>query len=268
MTLKSKLKYPCMIVRGTIPPLGNTFLLAIAAAALPLNPYPAEEAKPASAPVSAADVRAARRVREQFLADPYRPGYHFCVPDDVAEQGAFDPNGAFYHNGRYHLMYLYNRNGGIFGPPFGPSMVQPSPDAGCAWGHVSSQDLVHWRHHPDAIGPGQGDEGCFSGGAFVDDDGTAYTNAKELCFDATRSGVEGRKVVEHLPLELKPGEPLKLRVFVDKSVVEIYANDRQAICRMVYPSRPNSLGVALFANGGQAKFNSVKAWEMAPSNPY
>src|ERR1019366_5408872 len=35
-------------------------------------------------------------------------------------------------------------------------------------------DLVHWRHHPDSIGPGHGDEGCFSGGAFVDDDGTVY----------------------------------------------------------------------------------------------
>ncbi len=54
-------------------------------------------------------------------------------------------------------MYLYNRNG-----------------VGFCWGHISSKDLVHWRHHPDAIGPGDGDEGCFSGGGFVDDDGTAY----------------------------------------------------------------------------------------------
>ena len=68
-----------------------------------------------------------------------------------------DPNGAFFHDGRYHLMYLYNRTG-----------------VGFSWGHISSQDLVHWRHHPDAIGPGGGDEGCFSGGAYVDSDGTAY----------------------------------------------------------------------------------------------
>ena len=100
-------------------------------------------------------VRSARLLRERLLADPYRPGYHFCVPEDMGEPG--DPNGAFYHNGRYHLMYLYNRNG-----------------SGFCWGHISSHDLVHWRHHPDAIGPGHGDEGCFSGGAFVDDNGTAY----------------------------------------------------------------------------------------------
>jgi beta-fructofuranosidase len=92
--------------------------------------------------------------------------------------------------------------------------------------------------------------------------------AKELVFDATHSGGDGRKVVERAPFALKAGEPLKLRVFVDKSVVEIYANDRQAIGRRVYPVRNDSLGVSLFANGGTAQVKAVKAWEMMPSNPY
>jgi beta-fructofuranosidase len=87
-------------------------------------------------------------------------------------------------------------------------------------------------------------------------------------FDSTKSGVDGRRTVERAPLKLKDGESLRLRVFVDKSVVEIYANDRQAICRRVYPGRDDSLGVVLFANGGEAEFSSVKAWEMMPSNPY
>ena len=106
-------------------------------------------------PVAEEVVRSARLLRERFLADPHRPGYHYCVPEDMGMPG--DPNGAFYHDGRYHLMYLYNRSG-----------------SGFCWGHISSVDLVHWRHHPDAIGPGGGDEGCFSGGGFVDEDGTAY----------------------------------------------------------------------------------------------
>ena len=502
-------------------------------------------------------VRAARLLRESFLADPYRPAYHFCVPEDMGRPG--DPNGAFYHNGRYHLMYLYNRI-----------------ESGFCWGHISSADLLHWRHHPDAIGPGHGDEGCFSGGAFVDDDSTAYLSywmlwdakgiglakssdvdfnvwtksdanpviestewgvtettdgagktiflgsadpsniwkkdgkyymltgnlivlnkigrapnaplseqgdrlylftsgnlkdwkylhvfydrkpewtdrsednmcpsflplpsspdggpasgkhlllfiahnrgcqyyvgdyrndhfypdnhgrmswvdptyfapealvdgkgrqimwawltdnhpgekekgwsgvyglprslwlgddgtlrmapvkelevlrshekvwnnvtladgetkplagvagdscelamefeigtahvcgvkvrasgegqeetllyydsvKKELVFDSTRSGKEGRKKVESAPFELEPGEPLKLRVFVDKSVVELYANDRQAIARRIYPTYPDSFGVSIFATGGAAKVRQVKAWEMMPSNPY
>jgi beta-fructofuranosidase len=502
-------------------------------------------------------VRSSRLLRERFLADPYRPRYHFCVPEDMGEPG--DPNGAFYHDGRYHLMYLYNRSG-----------------VGFCWGHISSSDLLHWRHHPDAIGPGHGDEGCFSGGAFVDEDGSAWLSywmlwgsrgiglarssdphfdiwsklnanpvikstewgiteindaqgkplfvgsadpsniwkkngkyymltgnllvlnkvgrapdapeecqgdrlylfesqdlktwkyryvfyerraewtdrsednmcpsflalpgksdgglasdkhlllfishnkgcqyyigsyrndrffpenhgrmtwidntyfapealidgkgrqimwawltdnpggdkakgwsgvyglprslwlgedgtlrmapvkeleslrqhehswgsvslaagesklldpvsgdaceldldiepeaasscglkvraspdgeeetllyynagARELVFDSTRSGAKGRKVVERAPLQLNPNEPLKLRVFVDTSVVEVYANDRQAICRRVYPLRSDSLRVSLFARGAGAKFTRVQAWEMSPSNPF
>ncbi len=102
-----------------------------------------------------AAVQSARLLRERLLADPWRPKYHFCPPEDIAEPG--DPNGAFYSDGRYHLMYLYNRKG-----------------SGFCWGHISSSDLLHWRHHPDSIGPGDGDEGCFSGGGFVDEEGTAY----------------------------------------------------------------------------------------------
>jgi len=508
-------------------------------------------------PVPPAVIRSTRMLRERLLADPFRSTYHFCTPEDYGMPG--DPNGAFYYDGRYHLMYLYNRNG-----------------VGFSWGHISSQDLVHWRHHPDAIGPGSGDEGCFSGGAYVDSDGTAYLSywmlwgargiglarsadktydrwtkldanpvirstewgvsevsdslgntvtygsadpsniwknngryymltgnllvlnklgrapdaapgeqgdrlylfvsddlkswkyqhvfyernplwtdrsednmcpsflplpsspdggeasgkylllfishnkgcqyyvgnyrddrffpdnhgrmswvdnayfapealvdgrgrqimwawlmdnppgenqrgwsgvyglprtlwlgddgtlrmrpipeletlrshermwkdttltagsmhwlngvsgtscelqmeiipgtasrtglkvragsdgkeetllyydwtARQLVFDATRSGPTGVLVVERAPLELQTGEPLKLRVFVDKSVVEIYANDRQAIGRRVYPSRAESSAVGLFTEGGTAGFTQVKAWHIAPSNPY
>jgi beta-fructofuranosidase len=505
-------------------------------------------------------IRLTRMFREKLLDDPYRPGYHFAAPDDMALPG--DSNGCFYANGRYHLMYLYNRTG-----------------IGMCWGHLSSTDLVHWRHHPDSIGPGDGDQGCFSGGGFLDDDGTAYltywmlTGAKgigiakssdahydnwkkfesnpvikstefgiteivdedgneliygtadptniwkkdgkyymctgnlvvlnkygrkpdspekfkgdhvdlfesedlkewkykgrfyernpewtdasednmcpsflplpsspdggkpsgkhlmlfishnkgcqyyvgvydtkndkfipenhgrmtwvdnayfapealidgkgrqimwawlldnlknekamgwsgvyglprslwvgkdgtlrmrpvkeleilrcnekkwrdvtltdgktknlegvfgdscelqftvtpgasakkfgvkvlssadgseqtllyydaetnELVFDSTRSGIDGRKVVERAPLKLKSDKALNLRVFVDKSIVEIYANDRQAICRRVYPGRKDSLGVTLFVEDGKAKFKKIMAWEMMPSNPY
>src|SRR5210317_1779734 len=105
-------------------------------------------------PVPKTIVQSTRSYRERLLSDPYRPAYHFCVPEDKGAPG--DPNGAFFHNGRYHLMYLYERTG-----------------KGFSWGHVSSKDLLHWRHHPDALIPSDGDEGVFSGGAFVDDDGSA-----------------------------------------------------------------------------------------------
>lgn len=109
------------------------------------------------------DIIAARRYREKLLADPYRPGYHFAVPDDNGTPG--DPNGAFFADGRYHLMYLYEN----------------SADGNFHWGHVSSIDLLHWRHHPDALIPLPNDRGCFSGGAFVDTDGMAYLSFWKMC---------------------------------------------------------------------------------------
>jgi len=92
---------------------------------------------------------------------------------------------------------------------------------------------------------------------------------KKLKVDTTKSGLtEGAKTVEAGPFALPADEPLKLRVFVDKSVVEVFANGRQAVMRRIYPSRPDSIGVRLFSNGGPAEVRLVQAWEMSPSNPY
>ncbi len=92
---------------------------------------------------------------------------------------------------------------------------------------------------------------------------------KKLKVDTRRSSLgEGPKKVEAAPFELKAGEPLDLRVFVDKSVVEVFANDRQAITRRVYPTRADSVGVTLFSSGGPAKVPTLEAWDMMPSNPY
>jgi beta-fructofuranosidase len=92
---------------------------------------------------------------------------------------------------------------------------------------------------------------------------------KKLKIDTTRSGpkVEAGSV-EAGPFELGGGDRLELRVFVDKSVVEVFANDRQAVMRRVYPSRVESTGVALFAEGAPASAPQVEAWRMMPSNPY
>ena len=118
-------------------------------------------------PVPKEIIKSTRLFRERLLTDPYRPAYHFTVPEDVGRPG--DPNGAFYYNGRYHLMYLYNREG-----------------SGFSYGHISSSDLLHWRHHPDPIGPSDGDYGVFSGGGFVDKDGRALSTYWEFMDKETR----------------------------------------------------------------------------------
>jgi len=92
---------------------------------------------------------------------------------------------------------------------------------------------------------------------------------KKLKIDTRKSSLgEGAKSVEAGPFELKSGELLKLRVFVDKSVVEVFANDRQAVMRRIYPTRADSLDVVLFSKGSSAEVRTLQAWDMMPSNPY
>jgi beta-fructofuranosidase len=100
---------------------------------------------------------------------------------------------------------------------------------------------------------------------------TIFYDAVEgkLKVDTQNSGPEDTpKAVEAAPFKLKEGERLELRIFVDKSVVEVFANGRQAIARRIYPSRADSMGVSLFSTGGTTRVRSLKSWKIMPSNPF
>ena len=90
-----------------------------------------------------------------------------------------------------------------------------------------------------------------------------------LAIDTRSSGPEGTSQgIESAPLVLRDEERLHLRVFVDRSVVEVFANGRQALMRRIYPSRQDSLGVSLFARGADMNVSALHFWEISPSNPY
>jgi len=72
-------------------------------------------------------------------------------------------------------------------------------------------------------------------------------------------------VVEFAPLILGKGEKLELDIFVDKSVIEVFANERQAICRRVYPEKADSVNVCLYSEG-ISLFSGITVYEMMPSN--
>ena len=67
---------------------------------------------------------------------------------------------------------------------------------------------------------------------------------------------------ETAPFQLRENELLDLRIFIDKSVVELFANQRQAMGLRAYPDREDSVGVSLTAVGGEATLQSLDAWEM------
>jgi sucrose-6-phosphate hydrolase SacC (GH32 family) len=82
------------------------------------------------------DVAACERLgaamRRHMARDPRRPVYHLTAPMDTL----FDPAGAFYHGGRYHL---FSYRGMV-------SILACTPLA-----HYVSDDLVRWRDQPIAI---------------------------------------------------------------------------------------------------------------------
>lgn len=67
---------------------------------------------------------------------------------------------------------------------------------------------------------------------------------------------------ETAPVYVKPEEPLKLRVFIDRSVVEVFVNGRQCVALRVYPGRTDSLGVSLCAQGQDAFLRRLDAWQL------
>jgi beta-fructofuranosidase len=67
---------------------------------------------------------------------------------------------------------------------------------------------------------------------------------------------------ETAPFELAKAEPLELRIFVDRSIIEVFANGRRFLGLRVYPTRGDARGVSLFSTGGDAELASLQAWHM------
>lgn len=85
---------------------------------------------------------------------------------------------------------------------------------------------------------------------------TLDSSRSSLSPDAVCRGPETAQVF------LEEDEHLKLRVFVDRSVVEVFINGKQVLAVRVYPNRPDSVGVSLRAQGKDAELISLNAWQM------
>ena len=86
-----------------------------------------------------------------------------------------------------------------------------------------------------------------------------------LTYDMTHSAdAPGRDIKRPRFSELLrfDGETLKLRIFLDVSFVEGFANRQAYIPLRVYPAREDSLGVSVCAQKGGAKIIKATAWPM------
>lgn len=86
-----------------------------------------------------------------------------------------------------------------------------------------------------------------------------------LCIDTSRSSTLPDALArppEQAPVWLEPGESLRLRVFVDRSVVEVFANGRQCLSVRVYPGRTDSTGLSLISRGQASEVTRFDVWRM------
>ncbi|WP_197231837.1 glycoside hydrolase family protein [Novipirellula artificiosorum] len=89
-------------------------------------------------------------IRQSSPIGAYRPRFHFSAQEGYIN----DPNGLFFYNGVYPMFFQHWDMGRK------------------AWGHATSENLLHWSEQGDALRPRDGFQ-AFSGGAVIDKHNTS-----------------------------------------------------------------------------------------------
>lgn len=153
----------------------------------------------------AADWRDIAEDSSVYAGDCYRPQYH-AIPPAVWMN---EPHAPFYYKGKYHVFYQHN--------PAGPYFAQ------LRWGHIVSDDMIHWQYVRDAVVPTAGvcPEGVWTGSATIGPDGTPW-----LVITAgtnTPSNGSGQNIAYAHAKD--PDDPLLAEWVVEDKVVITQPND-------------------------------------------
>lgn len=91
-----------------------------------------------------------------------------------------------------------------------------------------------------------------------------YHTPGMICLDGTRSSTAPDTWVRppETAIMERGADTLKLRVLIDKSVVEVFANGKLYMAMRVYPGREDSVGVSVRAQGQDAVLKRLDAWQM------
>lgn len=85
------------------------------------------------------------------------------------------------------------------------------------------------------------------------------TNISKLSNDA---GVFNGIYESVLPQALAQGNNLKLHIFIDHSIMDIFINDMYAFSMRVFPTDTNAEQVEAFSDGGTTRATSIQAWKL------
>ncbi|MBN1623748.1 MAG: glycoside hydrolase family 32 protein [Clostridia bacterium] len=68
--------------------------------------------------------------------------------------------------------------------------------------------------------------------------------------------------IESMQVHVKDGESLRLHIFIDKSIIEVFVNYKDCACVRVYPENPQSTGISITAKGKPVTLQSLDIWDM------
>jgi sucrose-6-phosphate hydrolase SacC (GH32 family) len=85
-----------------------------------------------------------------------------------------------------------------------------------------------------------------------------------LSIDRTRSSLNPAVKRDMLGgrVEFDSNEPLTFHIFLDHSVVEAFVNGRTSFTSRIYPTRDDSRGFNVFAEGGDVRLQSLDVWSL------
>ena len=90
----------------------------------------------------------------------------------------------------------------------------------------------------------------------ADEFGVIVQGTDEIKYDCRK------QQLNKIPLKLDSGEKLKLRIFVDRSVIEVFANNKIVKTIRAYHEPDDSKDVIIFARGGKVRIESFDVWQM------
>ncbi len=82
--------------------------------------------------------------------------------------------------------------------------------------------------------------------------------------DDERGVVASKGMPGDIPFKISSDDLLEMRVFVDKSVVESFANNTTSWTSRAYAQEGDTPGFALTVVSGEVRFHSIDVWEMRP----
>ncbi|TYL38762.1 sucrose-6-phosphate hydrolase [Natronococcus pandeyae] len=95
-----------------------------------------------------------------------------------------------------------------------------------------------------------------------------YTRESDVVVDRSASTTDPRASDTPVSMPVTPVDgALSLRVFVDGSVVELFANERHCLTTRIFPTREDSDGISIYAADGTAVVDELDVWQMGSAWP-